>query len=109
MAGLDLLSDDELLDLTNLAVPLGYPGTIEALELPMRPRGYRVLTRIPRLRYTHIESLVDSFGSLQGLLAATAGDLQAVDGIGVPRARQIRDGLSRLAEAGTDNPFERER
>ncbi|WP_245910552.1 DNA integrity scanning diadenylate cyclase DisA [Nocardia amikacinitolerans] len=109
MAGLDMLSDDELLDLTNLAAPLGYPGTIEALDLPMRPRGYRVLTRIPRLRFTHIESLVDSFGSLQGLLAATAGDLQAVDGIGVPRARQIRDGLTRLAEAGADNPFERER
>ncbi|WP_246124228.1 DNA integrity scanning diadenylate cyclase DisA [Nocardia bhagyanarayanae] len=109
MAGLDSLSDGELLDLTNLAAPLGYPGTIEALDLPMRPRGYRVLTRIPRLRFTHIESLVDSFGSLQGLLVATTSDLQAVDGIGVPRARQIRDGLTRLAEAGADNPFERER
>lgn len=109
MAGLDLLTDAELLDLTNLAAPLGYPGTIEALDLPMRPRGYRVLTRIPRLRFTHIESLVDSFGSLQGLLVATTSELQAVDGIGVPTARQIRDGLTRLAEAGADNPFERDR
>ncbi|MEV0338029.1 DNA integrity scanning diadenylate cyclase DisA [Nocardia sp. NPDC050713] len=109
MAGLDLVTDAELLDLTNLAAPLGYPGTIEALDLPMRPRGYRVLTRIPRLRFTHIESLVDSFGSLQGLLVATTSELQAVDGIGVPTARQIRDGLTRLAEAGADNPFERDR
>ncbi len=109
LAGLDLLTDAELLDLTNLAAPFGHPNTIEALDLPMRPRGYRVLTRIPRLRFTHIESLVDSFGSLQGLLVATASDLQSVDGIGVPRARQIREGLTRLAEAGVDNSFDRNR
>ncbi len=107
LAGLDLLTDAELLDITNLAAPLGYPNTVEALDLPMRPRGYRVLTRIPRLRFTHIESLVDSFGSLQGLLVATASDLQSVDGIGVPRARQIREGLTRLAEAGVENSFDR--
>ncbi|WP_431956278.1 DNA integrity scanning diadenylate cyclase DisA [Nocardia lijiangensis] len=109
MASLDLLTDAELLDLTNLAAPLGYPSTLEALDLPMRPRGYRVLTRIPRLRFTHIESLVDSFGSLQGLLVATASDLQSVDGIGVPRARQIREGLTRLAEADLDDSFAADR
>ncbi|WP_067845037.1 DNA integrity scanning diadenylate cyclase DisA [Nocardia lijiangensis] len=109
LAGLDLLTDAELLDLTNLAAPLGYPSTIEALDLPMRPRGYRVLTRIPRLRFTHIESLVDSFGSLQGLLVATASDLESIDGIGVPRARQIREGLTRLAEADMDDSFARDR
>ncbi|MEU2255932.1 DNA integrity scanning diadenylate cyclase DisA [Nocardia xishanensis] len=109
LVGLDLLTDAELLDLTNLAAPLGYPNNVEALDLPMRPRGYRVLTRIPRLRFTHIESLVDSFGSLQGLLVATASDLQSVDGIGVPRARQIHEGLTRLAEAGVENSFDRDR
>ncbi|MEV0298122.1 DNA integrity scanning diadenylate cyclase DisA [Nocardia sp. NPDC050710] len=106
MEHLDALSDSELLDLTNLAGPLGYPTTIEALDAPMRPRGYRVLTRIPRLHFAQIESLVGSFGTLQGLLAATTTDLQSVDGIGVPRARQIREGLSRLAEAGIDTPYD---
>ncbi len=50
----------------------------------MSPRGYRVLHRVPRLQSQQIHRLVASFGTLQGLLAATAADLQSVDGIGAP-------------------------
>ena len=39
------------------------------------------------------------FGSLQGLLAASATDLQSVDGIGAMWARHVREGLSQLAES----------
>ena len=39
------------------------------------------------------------FGSLQRLLGATVEDLQAVEGVGDARARGVREGLSRLAEA----------
>ncbi len=48
----------------------------------MSPRGYRVLHRVPRLQARQINRLVGAFGTLQGLLAATAADLQAVDGVG---------------------------
>ena len=41
----------------------------------------------------------EHFGSLQKLLAATVDDLQAVEGVGEARARSVREGLSRLAEA----------
>ncbi|MBH0778534.1 DNA integrity scanning diadenylate cyclase DisA [Nocardia bovistercoris] len=107
MERLDALTDSELLDLTNLAGPLGYPAGIEALDEPMRPRGYRLLTRIPRLQFDRVEALVRAFGSLRGLLAATASDLQSVPGIGATRAAQIREALSRSAEAGLDGPYER--
>ncbi len=106
LAALDKLTDVDLLDLTTLARAFGYPSTIEALDTPMSPRGYRVLTRVPRLQFSQIHRLVVSFGTLQGLLAATAADLQSVDGIGGLWARHIREGLSRLAESSIAGPFD---
>ena len=106
LAALDKLTDVDLLDLTTLSRAFGYPATIEALDTPMSPRGYRVLTRVPRLQFSQIHRLVGAFGTLQGLLAATAADLQSVDGIGGLWARHIREGLSRLAEASISGPYD---
>ncbi|MBJ8345937.1 DNA integrity scanning diadenylate cyclase DisA [Antrihabitans sp. YC2-6] len=103
---LDTLTDVDLLDLTVLAGVYGFPPTIEALELPMQPRGYRVLTRVPRLSFHQIHRLVGSFGTLQGLLTASAADLQHVDGVGQSWARHIREGLSRLAESSLTGPHD---
>ncbi|TSD95623.1 DNA integrity scanning protein DisA [Skermania sp. ID1734] len=106
LAMLDALTDSDLLDLTALAPVLGQPATIEALDTPMSPRGYRMLSRIPRVQSTQIDRLVTAFGTLQGLLAATAADLETVAGIGNHWARHIREGLSRLAEAGIAGQFD---
>ncbi|MFF0578765.1 DNA integrity scanning diadenylate cyclase DisA [Streptosporangium saharense] len=95
---LDQLSSDALLDLTAVAHVLGQSGT-DALESPVSPRGYRLLAKVPRLPATVVDRLVDQFGSLQKLLAASIGDLQEVGGVGEARARHIREGLSRLAES----------
>lgn len=105
LVALDRVTDADLLDLTTLARVLGYPGTIEALDTPMTPRGYRVLMRVPRLQFHQIHRLVGSFGTLQSLLAATAADLQSVEGIGGLWARHIREGLSRLAETSITGTF----
>jgi diadenylate cyclase len=96
---LDMLSATELIDLVAVAKALGYPGASDALEAAVSPRGFRLLARVPRLPGTVIDRLVDHFGSLQRLLGATVEDLQAVDGVGDARARSVREGLSRLAEA----------
>ncbi|MEV0947467.1 DNA integrity scanning diadenylate cyclase DisA [Rhodococcus sp. NPDC049939] len=106
LSTLDLITDVELLDLTTLARVFGYPGTVEALEAPASPRGYRVLTRVPRLQFDQIHSLVKSFGTLQELLAATAADLESVDGIGESWARHIREGLSRFAETSISGTYD---
>jgi diadenylate cyclase len=96
---LDALSDNELLDFTALARVFGYPSTLEAQDSSMSSRGYRAMSGIPRLQFAHVDLLVRSFGSLQGVLAASASDLQSVDGIGSMWARHIREGLSQLAES----------
>lgn len=99
---LDALSDTELLDFTALAAVFGYPSTAEAQDSAMSARGYRAMAAIPRLQFAHADLLVRAFGTLQGLLAASAGDLQAVEGIGAMWARHVREGLSQLAESIAD-------
>ena len=62
------------------------------------PRGYRLLSRIPRLPAGIINNLVDRFGTLPHILMATIEELDAVDGIGEVRARAIKEGLKRIQE-----------
>ncbi len=102
---LDALSDAELLDFASLARVFGYPTTPEAQDSALGPRGYRAMAGIPRLQFAHVDLLVRAFGTLQGLLAASANDLQSVDGIGSMWARHIREGLSQLAESTIADPL----
>jgi diadenylate cyclase len=99
LAELDTLPQNELIELTTVARALGYTGSPESLDSAVSPRGYRLLAKVPRLPNTVIERLVEHFGGLQKLLAASVDDLQAVDGVGEARARSVREGLSRLAES----------
>ncbi|MCW2638548.1 MAG: integrity scanning protein DisA [Dactylosporangium sp.] len=96
---LDTLSATDLIDLVAVAKALGYPGASDALEAAVSPRGFRLLAKVPRLPGPVIDRLVEHFSSLQRLLGATVEDLQAVEGVGDARARSVREGLSRLAEA----------
>ena len=98
LADLALLDDATLVDLGAVALAMRI-GNAETLDTPLTPRGYRLLARVPRLPATVIDRLVEHFGSLQKLLAASADDLTAVDGVGDLRARGVREGLSRLAES----------
>jgi diadenylate cyclase len=98
LAALDALSANELLDLPTVAELLGFTGN-DALDLPVSPKGYRLLAKVPRLPNLVVERLVEHFGGLQKLLAASIDDLQAVGGVGESRARSVREGLSRLAES----------
>jgi diadenylate cyclase len=97
--GLDALSATDLLDLGAVAQALGFAGGSDQLDAAVSPRGYRLLARVPRLPGAVIDRLVDHFGGLQKLLAASIDDLQAVEGVGETRARSVREGLSRLAES----------
>jgi diadenylate cyclase len=99
LSELDALSAVDLLDLGAVALALGFTGGAEQLDAAVSPRGYRLLARVPRLPSAVIERLVDHFGGLQKLLAASIEDLQAVEGVGESRARSVREGLSRLAES----------
>lgn len=99
LASLDQLSPTELLDHELLAHAFGLGGGSEGLDTAVSPRGYRVLSRVPRLPDFAIDRLVDHFGDAQRLLAASTDELQTVDGIGGTRARSIRESLSRMVES----------
>lgn len=99
LENLSALDSLELVDLSQLSRVLEVNGERENLDSPVMPRGYRLLHKIPRLPTSIINRLVRHFGSLQHLLAASAEDLMAVDGVGEMRARSVREGLSRLAES----------
>jgi diadenylate cyclase len=95
---LEALSPADLLELGAIAKALGLGG-VESLDSAVSPRGYRLLAKVPRLPNAVVERLVEHFGHLQKLLAASIDDLQTVDGVGDTRARSVREGLSRLAES----------
>src|SRR5213080_2277398 len=87
----------DLLEFELLAM-LGYPATTNPLDYAVTPRGYRVLTHIPRLPENVIQRLVSELGGLEGIIRASQRDLEAVGGVGAVRAREIREGLRRLQE-----------
>lgn len=98
LATVDALSQEDLVDLHLVAQALTLTNSPN-LDSSLTPRGYRILARVPRLPPTVIDRLIEHFGSLQRLLAASLDDLQAVEGVGELRARNVRDSLSRLADS----------
>ncbi len=92
-----VLTTDELLDAEHVAEILAYDA--DQLEQPVTPRGYRLLSRIPRLPSGVVDRLVDRFATLPRVMEATIAELDEVEGVGESRARAIQEGLRRLAEA----------
>ncbi len=92
------LSSEELLDLSLISKILGYGSNMNALDISVSTRGYRILNKIPRLPLPVIENLLNQFSSFQKILKASIEELDEVEGIGEVRARAIKDGLRRLQE-----------
>ena len=76
---------------------LGF-GTDLVLDKQVRPRGFRLLHKIPRLSDWVIDAVVSHFGDLNHLIESPLDELAAVPGVGFPRAREIKDGLNRIYE-----------
>ncbi|MBA2476555.1 MAG: DNA integrity scanning protein DisA [Actinobacteria bacterium] len=88
----------ELLAFEALAELLGHSRGVNPLDLSVAPRGYRVLSRIPRLPGSVIDRVVADLGGLEAIVRASHRELEAVEGVGPARAREIREGLRRLQE-----------
>jgi diadenylate cyclase len=93
------LGTDDLLDLKTVAGMLHLPGSSVDLDTSLSPRGYRLLAKVPRLPESVIDNIVDRFGNLQKVLRASISDLDEVKDVSGTRARAIKEGLARLAEA----------
>ena len=98
LATLADLSTDDLLDLKIVAGTLHLPGGAIDLDVPVSPRGYRLLSKVPRLPEGVIDNIIERFGTLQKIMRASVDDLDDVKDVGGTRARAIKEGLSRLAE-----------
>jgi diadenylate cyclase len=92
------LSTDDLLDLNRVAQVLHLPPDETELDIPVQPRGFRLLSKVPRLPDSVVNRIVERFGSLQKIMRASLEDLDDLEGVGESRARAIKEGLSRQAE-----------
>lgn len=92
------LATDELLDSRRVADALGIPPEMD-LDEAVEPRGYRLLHRLPRFPEAVADRIVEHFSGLQGIMRASVRELEEVGGVGEHRARSVKAGLSRLAEA----------
>jgi diadenylate cyclase len=105
LSQLHALSSTDMIDLSRIASILGFAADTDPLETVVHPQGYRLLAGIKSVPRAVADRLVATFGGLQRLMAANIEDLMAVDGIGEQRARTVREGLSRIAEASLLDRF----
>ncbi len=88
----------QLLEFERLAEILGYSGDVNPLDHSVAPRGYRVLSHIPRLPEQVVNQVVSDMDGLEAIVRASQRDLEAITGVSSVRAREIREGLRRLQE-----------
>lgn len=91
MAASGVIEDIVLLKL------LGYLGYVH-LDENKKPRGYRILHKIPRLPLIIIENLINGFGELAKIIAASVEELDEIEGIGEVRAKKIKEGFKLIKE-----------
>jgi diadenylate cyclase len=99
VGALGQLSLEDLSDDVRVAAMLHLPDQDTDLNAPMTPRGYRMLSSIPRLPKRIIAEIVDTFGSLPKIMRASDDDFVNAAGLRPDVARSVRDGLRRVAEA----------
>lgn len=92
------LDKKELLISEKIIKLLGYEITTDILDEYVSPKGYRILSQVPKMPASIIEKVVNKFGSLQDICSATVDELDEVEGIGEVRAKIINQSLRRLQE-----------
>ncbi len=98
MEELSKIEYENLIKSDKIANLLGYEDFDNYDEIAVYTRGYRILSKIPRMPSNIVENLVKSFKSFQHILAADIQRLDDVDGIGEVRARTIKQSLKRMQE-----------
>lgn len=99
-----ILGEIRKIDKKNLIVSekivklLGYEVSSDILDTNVSPKGYRILSKVPKMPSSIIEKTVEAFGSLQHICSASIDELDDVEGIGEIRARIINQSLKRLQE-----------
>ena len=92
------ISYEDVMRETTVSKLLGYETFDNYDEVGVYTRGYRILSKVPRMPANIVENLVLSFKSFQHILDADIESLDEVDGIGEVRARTIKQSLKRMQE-----------
>lgn len=88
----------DLVNAEKIIKVLGYEIDNNIIDLNVSPRGYRILSKMPKMPASIIEKTVEAFGSLQGVCSASIDELDDVEGVGEVRAKIINQSLRRLQE-----------
>ncbi|WP_174734489.1 DNA integrity scanning diadenylate cyclase DisA [Mesobacillus harenae] len=97
VASFQAMSTKETIEDSVILKLLGYQGYVQPEEF-ISPRGYRILSKIPRLPLIIIENLVQHFEKFHFVLSASVQELDDVEGIGEVRARKIKSGLKSIKD-----------
>lgn len=92
------LSYEDLMKEQLIANILGIKENDNFSDVSVYTRGYRILSRVPRMPSFIVDNIVKKFGSWQKILSASAEELDEVDGIGEIRAKTIVQSLKRMQE-----------
>lgn len=95
------LDKKDLIIAEKIVKSLGYEvsnSDTNILDTNVSPKGYRILSKVPKMPNAIIDKLVAKFSNLQGICAATTEELDEVEGIGEIRAKIINQSLRRLQE-----------
>ena len=92
------LDYSELMKQSIIARLLGYEDFDNYDEVAVYPKGYRILSKVPRMPSNIVENLVKSFKTFQHILLADIPRLDEVEGIGEVRAKNIKQSLKRMQE-----------
>lgn len=83
---------------TTIAKAIGYENFENYEEIAVYPKGYRILSKVPKVPSNIVDNLVKYFKSFQHILIAEIEELDKVDGIGEVRALNIKQTLKRMQE-----------
>jgi len=100
--GLRMISDTDKL---SEFVSLGTSSTVPSLDFHF-PRGYRILSKIPRLSPTLIEAMIKKYKCISNMLNLDAEELSKDLNINIAQAKYITSQLSSLSENITTDFFE---
>lgn len=89
---------DKILDLLEISKTIGYSTKNSNLDMYIKPRGYRMLNKVPRIPMSIISKIVNEFGNFPDIMSASIERLDEVEGVGEVRARTIREGIKRIRE-----------
>lgn len=89
---------EECLESDTISHILGYVSPSVSLDLPLVPRGYRALRKIPRLSMLLVDHLVNHFTTLHSICNATLAELIHVSGADEVQAKAIKEGLRQMCE-----------